>query len=410
VNPIFEQLKTAEDVVAVFEDLNGDGHLDLYVGSGGNEYASGEVFNFDRIYLNDGKGNLRFSINSLPPIGENTSTVAVQDVNGDGYPDLFIGASVVTGNYGAIPKAFLLLNDGQGRFKDATDQYFGEEFRPGMVQKAIWEDINGDGKNELLIAGEWMPVKVFAQNGTGKYEERVDLADSGWHYGLRRFEIGGEKTGLLLGSLGLNSKLKASSEEPVVLLHGDFDGNGQDDPLIFHYMKGNLVPFSSRDDLIKQISALKRKHETYVSYSEIRSPGGLLDKDQLAQARTFMAKEFRSGLIVQKEGKPDFIPFPVETQFAPIKDFVSFETKGHVYVLAIGNFMGFRNDIGKAMAQPMVLLRWEEGGFVSVPLGIKGSEYFGELRNVEKIKVNGRDFILIVRNNDTPIFFEIMKN
>jgi len=410
VNPIFEQLKTAEDVVAVFEDFNGDGHLDLFVGSGGNEYASGEVFNFDRIYLNDGKGNLRFSINSLPPIGENTSTVAVQDVNGDGYPDLFIGASVVTGNYGAIPRSYLLLNDGQGRFRDATAQYFGEDFRPGMVQKAIWEDINGDGENELLITGEWMPVKVFAQNATGKYEERVDLADSGWYYGLRRLDIKGEKKGLLLGNMGLNSKLKASPEWPLMLLHGDFDGNGQDDPLIFHYMKGNLVPFSSRDDLIKQIPALKRKHDTYVSYSEIRSPGELLDKDQLALAKTFTAKEFRSGLIIQKEGKSEFLPFPVEGQFAPIKDFIPFEAKGHVYVLAIGNFMGFRNDIGKAMAQPMVLLRWEEGGFVSVSLGIRGAEYFGELRNVEKIQVKGKDHILIVRNNDAPVILEIMAN
>jgi enediyne biosynthesis protein E4 len=187
-NPVFEQLKTAEDVVAIMEDLNGDGHLDLYVGSGGNEYAAGEIFNFDRVYLNDGKGNLRFSMNSLPPIGENTSTVAVEDVNGDGFPDLFVGASVVTGNYGAIPRSYLLLNDGRGRFRDATAQFFGEEFRPGMVQKAIWADVAGKGRKDLVLAGEWMPVRVYSMDERGVFKEKIDLSDTGWYYGLGQIE------------------------------------------------------------------------------------------------------------------------------------------------------------------------------------------------------------------------------
>ena len=409
-NPVFEQLKTAEDVVAVIEDLNGDGHLDLYVGSGGNEYSAGEIFNFDRVYLNDGKGNLRFSMNSLPPIGENTSTVAVKDVNGDGYPDLFVGASVVTGNYGAIPRSYLLLNDGKGRFRDATAQYFEEEFRPGMVQKAIWEDVTGDGKEELVLAGEWMPIKVFGQNSSGKFEELEDLADSGWYFGLKKFEMKEGGQGFLLGNLGLNSKLKASPKEPVWLFHGDIDGNGQEDPLIFHYMQGHLVPFATRDDLIKQISALKRKHDTYLSYSGIRSPEDLLERSQLDKANRYKAEDFRSGLLWQKAGQFEFIPLPIEAQFGPIRDFISFESQGQVYVLAVGSFKGFRNDLGKAMAQPMVMFRWEENRFIHIPIGLKGSEYWGELRCAEKIRVKDKDYILITRNNTTPVFFEIKKD
>ena len=409
-NPVFEQLKTAEDVVAVIEDLNGDGHLDLYVGSGGNEYSAGEIFNFDRVYLNDGKGNLRFSMNSLPPIGENTSTVAVKDVNGDGFPDLFVGASVVTGNYGAIPRSYLLLNDGKGRFRDATAQYFEEEFKPGMVQKAIWEDVTGDGKEELVLAGEWMPIKVFSQNSSGKFEKLEDLADSGWYFGLRKFEMEEVGRGILLGNLGLNSKLKASPKEPVWLFHGDIDGNGQEDPLIFHYMQGHLVPFATRDDLIKQISALKRKHDTYLSYSGIRSPEDLLERSQLDKANRYKAEDFRSGLLWQKAGQFEFIPLPIEAQFGPIRDFISFESQGQVYVLAVGSFKGFRNDLGKAMAQPLVMFRWEESRFIHIPIGLKGSEYWGELRCAEKIRVKDKDYILITRNNTTPVFFEIKKD
>ncbi|MFD2200261.1 VCBS repeat-containing protein [Shivajiella indica] len=406
-NPVFEQLKTAEDVVALFVDLNGDGHLDLFVGSGGNEYASGEIFNFDRIFLNDGKGNLRFSMNSLPPIGENTSTIAVHDINQDGYPDLFIGSSVVTGNYGAIPKSYLLVNDGKGRFRDATSQYFEDDFRPGMVQKALWEDITGDGQDELILVGEWMPVKVFAKNSSGKFHEIKELAESGWYYGAKDFKFNGKFKGLLLGNLGLNSKLKASLEEPVWLYHGDFDGNGQDDPLIFHYMQGHLVPFASRDDLIKQIPAIKKKHESYVDYSGIRQPGELLDKKQMLEAMKVEAKEFRSGLLLQKDAGLEWVPFSIEAQFAPIKGFISFESQGKSYVLAIGNIKGFRNDLGKAMSQPLVLMEWDGKSFKYIPLGLNGKEYWGEYRNAGIIRIDGHNHILLTRNNEAPVLLKI---
>jgi enediyne biosynthesis protein E4 len=201
--------------------------------------------------------------------------------------------------------------------------------------------------------------------------------------------------------------LKASPKEPVWLFHGDFDGNGQEDPLIFHYMEGHLVPFASRDDLIKQIAILKSKHDTYVSYSGIRSPEDLLDRDQLAMAKRQKAENFQSGLIRENKGQFEFIPFPIEAQFGPVRDFVSFESQGQLYVLAIGGFKGFRNDLGKAIAQPLLMLRWESDRFIPVPVGIKGSEYWGELRSAEKIKIKGEDYILMVRNNDAPVFLAI---
>ena len=170
--PIFEQLKMAEDVVAVLEDFNQDGTLDLYVGSGGNESTRKEFFNFDRLFLNDGKGNFFFSMNSLPPIAENTSTLAVQDVNGDGAPDIFVGASIVTGNYGEIPKSYLLLNDGSGQFKEATTTYFGEGFQPGMVKVYI-QLVAFDAHNlaiaELLVKHPL--ARHIGRNGLGIYRD-----------------------------------------------------------------------------------------------------------------------------------------------------------------------------------------------------------------------------------------------
>lgn len=404
-NPMFEQLKTAEDVVAEFVDLNRNGHLDLYVGSGGNEYATGEVFNFDRVFLNDGKGNFMFSMNSLPPIGENTSTLAFHDVNGDGFVDIFVGASVVTGNYGAFPRSYLLVNDGQGRFKDMTAEYFAEDFRPGMVQKALWYDATGDGRAELLLAGEWMPIRVYQKQPDGKFKETDPLAPSGWYYGLTPLDKGIGVQGLLLGNLGLNSKLKASRSKPVKLYHGDFDGNGQDDPLIFHYMEGYLVPFPTRDDLIRQIPNLKRKHDSYVQYSGLKSPHDLLDKEQMNQARIIEVEELRS-LFISKEHQQS-MALPIAAQFSPIRDFEVLTVERETFILGVGNFSGFRTDFGRKMAQPLVLMKSTPAGFEEVPIGIEGSAYWGEYRYVKKLTIGGELHVIAVRNNDTPIVFRL---
>lgn len=404
-NPMFEQLKMAEDVVAEFIDLNGDGFLDLYVGSGGNESGSGEVFNFDRVFLNDGKGNLRFSMNSLPPIGENTSTIAFHDVNGDGAVDIFIGSSVVTGNYGAKPRSFLLINDGKGRFREMSAVYFGDDFRPGMVQKAIWHDVTGDGDKELILAGEWMAIRVYKKQFDNTLKEITALAPSGWFYGLEAFNPDGEDKGILLGNLGLNSKLKASVKNPVQLFHGDFDGNGQEDPLVFHYMEGHLVPFATRDDLIRQIPGLKRKHESYVRYAQVKDPLGILEKEQISLANRLRAEEFRSFFLPSGNNQP--IPFPIEGQFSVIRDFVVFSSKVSTYVLGAGNFSGFRTDYGKKMAQPFVLLRWTGEGLVYESLGLEAKEYWGEYRYIKKIRVNGEEHLIAVRNNGKPVFLKI---
>lgn len=411
-NPFFEQLKTAEDVVAVIEDLNSDGHLDLYIGSGGNEYGRGEIYNFDRVFLNDGKGNLVFSMNSLPPFGENTSAVAMHDVNGDGYPDIFVAASVVTGNYGAVPRSYLLINDGTGKFQDATQSYFGEGFRPGMIQNTLWTDLTGNGQKELLLSGEWMPVMVFSLNDQQKFE-RLDISgleQPGWYFGMSTLDVEGNGLqDIVLGNMGLNSKLKASKDQPVWLYHHDFDGNGQTDPLIFHYMGGKLVPFASRDDLIKQIPVLKRKHDSYVSYSKLKSPKDLFDENQLDQASKYQVTELRSGVLKNLgNGNFEFEPFPIEAQFAPIKDFKSFRSKdGGQYLLGVGNFYGFRNDLGKNGSQPLTLLKWANGTWKNMPIGIPANDYWGEFRKVEFINIGDTPHLVAVRNNGKPVFLKI---
>lgn len=217
-NPVFDQMAKAEDIVAAFADFNGDGFLDLFVGGGGNEFETGNIFNFDRMFFGDGKGNFRFSMNSLPTLGENTSCIAIQDVDGDGDLDLFIGSSVRTGDYGASPSSSFLINQGNGQFRDETQLWFGNQGDFGMVNTAKWADLNGNGKAELILSGDWQGLRVFELSSERKLSEIHPKGleySAGWINTLEIADVNGDgRLDILTGNLGLNSKLKASKENP----------------------------------------------------------------------------------------------------------------------------------------------------------------------------------------------------
>src|SRR5262249_25658219 len=150
---------------AVFFDANGDGRPDLYVVSGGYEYPENSPLLQDRLYLNDGKGHFKADRGALPANLGAKNCVTVSDINGDGSPDLFVGGTVVPGKYPGSCASSIYINDGHGKFTDATDQWNPELRHLGIVTDAVWVDVNGDKVKDLVVVGEWMPVKVFIDSG-----------------------------------------------------------------------------------------------------------------------------------------------------------------------------------------------------------------------------------------------------
>ncbi|WP_082792190.1 VCBS repeat-containing protein [Algoriphagus sanaruensis] len=361
-NPIFRQLAKAEDTVAEFADFNGDGLLDLYVGSGGNEYPTGNLFAFDRLFFGNGQGKFQFAMNSLPPLGENTSAIVPFDLDQDGDLDLFVGASVVTGDYGASPKSALLINNGNGQFSDASDAMLPEGGRLGMINTAAFVDLLGDGSSKLVISGDWNSIRVLEFKG-GKLVERSIPGleySSGWIQTLQFADVNQDgKMDILVGNLGENTKLKASETKPLWLYHHDFDENGQADPIVFHYMGDKLVPFATRDDLIRQIPGLKRKHSSYAAYSQITRPEDLFSEKELEGVYPKPVYQLKSGMYVQNtSGGFEWTPFPAPLQYGPIQSLV-LDEEGILYVS--GNSMDFRVDLGKSIALKSSAWKWSNG-------------------------------------------------
>ncbi|MBC7885787.1 MAG: VCBS repeat-containing protein, partial [Saprospiraceae bacterium] len=237
-NPDFVADKIHEDVNAVFVDVNKDKHLDLIVVSGGNEFPLNSINYEDRLYLNDGKGNLKRAQGALPAVLSSGSALALNDIDNDGDPDLFVGGRISSGQYPLAPMSYLARND-NGKFVNVTPSWSEGLFKIGMVTSATFEDLDKDGVKELILCGEWLPISIFKFEG-GKYKNVTASfgldKNIGWWETIHVRDLNGDGyPEIIAGNVGLNTHMKSSNEKPVTLHYKDYDGNSTLDPLLCYY-------------------------------------------------------------------------------------------------------------------------------------------------------------------------------
>jgi len=333
---VFHKNKISEGVDAAFFDANNDGYPDLYVVSGGNEYADGDPALADHLYLNDGKGHFKESPDGLPSILSNKSCVAIADVNKDGYPDIFVGGLANARQYGYAQSSFLLLNDGNAHFKLAGGKLIPLK-ETGMVTSAAFTDINKDGWMDLVIAGEWMPVKVFI-NDRGTFRETAVGQSSGIWQTLYVTDVNGDGyPDILAGNWGHNSKLYAGKNGPLKLYVKDFDKNGTVEQIMAYTIDGREYPFLAKDELERALPVLKK---AYLTYSEVA--GKTVDYmfyDLFRDYKELKAEVLGSSCFMN-DGKGNFTraDLPAALQVSPI--FAFQQVSGTKAYFAGGNFFG----------------------------------------------------------------------
>lgn len=415
-NKSFEQLSISEDVAALFFDANGNGHLDLYVTSAGNEYQEGQLFTYDKLYINDGQGNFSFSPMALPQIGSHGKAVVAFDADNDGDQDLFVGANIAHGAYGESPKPYLLINKGNGIFEDQTYQRLPNAKNLGMVNAAAVLDYNNDGHADLVLAGEWMPVTLLENDGMGNFskaEVKGFEKSEGWWYSLAISDVNGDgRKDIIAGNLGLNTKLKASQDQPVQLYLNDFDNNGQKDPILFHFQAGQATPFATRNDLIAQVSAFKKLHKNYTAYAQLEGAEELFAQVNTEGMVKKEVYEFSSVVFLQQEdGSFEKIALPQEAQYAPIMGILpkDFDGDGIIDLLLVGNLYAFRNDYGKAAAKPITFLKGKGNGqfMSSKDAYLNTRSTWGEYRHLGWLQGNGKPQVVATRNNQSPVWLKL---
>ena len=382
-----------EDSDALFVDVDADGDVDLYVASGGyGNLEPTSTYLQDRIYVNDGKGNFSLSKNKLPNPNGSHSCVTQIDLNGDKLPDLFVGARVIPGQYPQVPQSQLLLNQGNGKFLDVSKNY-PEIQSVGMVTDAEFKDLNGDQKSELIIIGEFMPLQIFnfdkgkSINVTKTF---FDESPSGLWNTLMIEDLNKDgKLEILVGNQGLNSQYKATVAEPMELYVKDFDSNGSVEPILTTYVKGVKVPFLTRDELLEQISLMRPRFTDYQSFAEAKL-SDIFTEDELKDAKIYQATELKTSLFrLNAEGKYESKSLPSIVHSSPIFAFqmADVNADGHLDIVMAGNINHAKLRIGKMDANYGLLLLGDgQLNFNVVPQKKSGFWLKGDVRSILKVE------------------------
>lgn len=399
----------SEDMDALFFDADGDQDLDLYVVSGGADFEKGAPTLQDRLYFNQ-RGKFSKKEGALPEMLTSGSCVTASDFDNDGDLDLFVGGRLVPGSYPNAPRSYILENDGQGNFSDVTATVSEALVHPGMVTDALWTDFDGDDTDDLILVGEWMPIRFF-KNSEGSLTEVTQdtgTTDSqGWWNAITSgdFDNDGDMD-YILGNFGLNSQLKASAEQPVELYVKDFDANGSLDPILCAYIMGESYPVFSKDDLVGQLNGLKARYTSYANYADEKITD-ILTPAQLSDATVLKASQFSSSYL-ENMGNATFklTPLPKQAQFSPIFGILAedINTDGHLDVLLGGNFFGTRVKYGRYDANKGTLLLGDgKGGFQTVENSNSGLHVAGEVRDITIVKNKNNDKIILFVKNNGPV-------
>ncbi|MDB5007581.1 MAG: repeat protein [Mucilaginibacter sp.] len=402
----FEQDKNSEDIGALFFDADHDGDMDLVVVSGGNLEKEGSLDLMVRLYINDGKGNFTRKFNGWPPVSINASCVRLNK-NGD----LFIGARSVPDSYGVIPSSKLLRNDGHGNFTDITATVAPDLIKLGMVTDAQWADIDGSGRNSLVVVGDWMPVTIL-KYVNGKLKKTSQVANSsGWWNCLTVADLNGDgKVDLVAGNNGLNSKIRADINHPAKLYIADFDNNGQVECIpVYYKTDGKAYPFNLHDDIIKQLPYLKKKFYRYDAYAG-KGIDEIFTPEELEKASVLQVTQTQT-CVFYNNGKSEFNmqPLPVRAQFSPVFSILvtDLNNDGIKDLFLGGNFYGLKPEVGRYDASyGVALLGNKKHGFNYISPTKSGLFATGEVRDISTINTKNGKQIIVARNNDALQLFK----
>jgi hypothetical protein len=399
---LFSQHTASDEVDAKFFDANGDTFPDLFVVTGGNEKEANQFALLDKLYLNDGKGHLMKSKFPMPGVFENKSCVSAGDIDNDGDQDLFIGGSANPIKYGIPVSSYIFINDGKGNFTRSSENTV-PFVDIGLVTSSSFSDIDKDGWADLIVTGEWMPVKIY-KNNKGKFSATDISGSTGLWQSIYTTDINGDGfPDILAGNWGWNTKFWAGKNGPLKLYVKDFDKNGSTEQIVAYTIDGKEYTFLAKDELERSLPVLKK---AYLKYSDVAGKTVQYMFYDLFKDYTELKAEVLSSSCFINDGKGNFTrtDLPQELQFAPVFAFAPYAYKSSVNYLACGNFYGVIPYEGRYDAlQP---------GFFSYDTSKVALEYraqlasiSGEARDAKWINCKGGEKILVIaRNNQSLIF------
>jgi len=400
-----------EEVFAHFFDADRDGDPDLYVVSGGNEFEDQSPEYRDHLYINTGDGHFEESFLALPSMKSPKQCIASADMDGDGDADLFIGGRAVPGSFPVAARSYILRNDSQGKnpkFTDVTAEWNKDLLTPGMITSVYFQDMDKDGKPDLMLAGDWMKIRTFKNSGSSFTEiSTAELADTdGMWASITPVDLDQDgDIDFVLGNCGLNNQYKASTWKPLSLYYNDFDKNGVVDPILTYYVGDKSYPMFSRDEMLDQMVSLKRKFTSYASYANVTIED-IFGKEAVSKSPVLYCKQLGS-IVLENKGDFKFTThdLPNDVQFSRLSGVVATDINGDgkTDLIMAGNFSPYRVQLGPCDASVgMVLKQTRAFQFESMQPSETGFWASGDIRYM--VSLDSKRIVLSV-NNGAPLIF-----
>ncbi len=402
--PSLEQDRDFEDMGSAFFDVDGDGDLDLYVASGGTESLVNQPAYRDRLYLNDGAGRYTRS-RGIPDIRISGSCVLPLDYDLDGDTDLFVGGRVLPELYPYPPPSLLLQNDGQGRLLEVGKQVLPNQALLGMVTSAVSDDVDGDGRPDLVLAGEWMPITVLI-NGGSRFEDRTSdygLGEtSGWWNTIFAVDIDGDgDRDLIGGNAGLNMKYQPSTASPLHVFGGDFDGNNSVDVLLGVEHDNRLLPVRGRECTAEQMPDVAQRFTTYAAFADATLEeviGGPIAANQVH----LQAQTFAHTLFIREQDAYEAAELPPEAQISSLHGIALIGGPGSRPALVMaGNSYHTENETTRLDAGLGMVLQYLDGDIEMLPPRELGTYMRYDVTDLKRVSLaNGGRGVLVSSNDD----------
>ncbi len=401
-----------EGTACLLFDCDGDGDLDLFVGAGGDKQLPNSNLMLNHLYKNDGKGNFTVVPGAFQHTNANTGVVVAFDFDGDGDLDLFVGGRNIPYRYGMSPASEILVNDGKGNFRDATKEIAPQIANIGMVTDAVWADIDGDGKGELIIVGDWMAPKIFSYTNHRFQEKKTNLSGlSGWWRSIAVADLNGDgKKDLIIGNMGENGYLHPTPAEPVKLWMNDYDMNGSFEKILTRTVDQKDVTVFLKHDVEEQLPSLKKqnlKHESFATKSiQDLFPANLI------QSSIVNVFNYQGSIIAWNDGNMHFtvekLPAPVQFSSANAILCTDIDNDGKTDIVIGGNEFGFPPQFGRLDASyGVVLLNEGQKKFKVLDYARSGLELTGQVRDIKEIRTKNNRNLLFLRNSEYPVLYEI---
>lgn len=347
-------------------DLNGDGWDDLVVGSG----RSGPV----AVFQNDGAGGFR-RLEEVPfnkPLARDATTIlpssgvllvgsanwedgstnggavrlydparkvsgeivlgpiastgplAMADVDGDGTLELFMGGRAVAGQWPEAATSLLLRNAG-GRFVPL------QRFEAlGLISGACFSDVDGDGDSDLLLAGEWGPLRLWRNDSGQLTEAKVALAGAELPTGVTQLAaltglwnslVAGDFDGdgrmdFAAGNAGGNFRLRAGMAAPRRIWFGELGGGEGND--LFETWRDGGQEWSERPlpPLAMNLPWLREKFRSHAAFAAASAKEIL--GERVPGARSLAAEWFASSVFLNRGDHYEVRALPSAAQLSPV--------------------------------------------------------------------------------------------